>query len=254
MSTRHPADSSLWDRAGDDDTLVATIGVSDLVIVKAGNAVLVMPKHAAQIRERDPAHVLGAGSELASEAQAKGHEHFRERSSFGAQHDSNSRVHDASSTCPERPSHRFPLLADFRKESLAGPAVFIKDRVATVSVVPNGRCGDKDSRGIFELRQGVRQQGRSLHAAGENSRFACGIPSSGRDTLTGKVDDGVYSLERVGVEDAVLRIPANVRGSAGRTGETKDLVPVALQQRFQVLSDQTGRPRNKNGHWLGRRT
>ena len=36
----------------DDDTLVATIGVSDLVIVKAGNALLVVPKHAAQrVRE-----------------------------------------------------------------------------------------------------------------------------------------------------------------------------------------------------------
>ena len=32
----------------DDDTLIVTLGVSDLIVVKSGNAILVLPKHAAQ--------------------------------------------------------------------------------------------------------------------------------------------------------------------------------------------------------------
>ena len=43
----------------DDDTLVATLGVSDLVIVKAGNAILVVPRHAAQ-RVREIVDALAA--------------------------------------------------------------------------------------------------------------------------------------------------------------------------------------------------
>ena len=33
---------------GDDDTLIAMVGVSDLVVVKAGDAILVVPRAAAQ--------------------------------------------------------------------------------------------------------------------------------------------------------------------------------------------------------------
>jgi mannose-1-phosphate guanylyltransferase len=32
----------------DDGTLIATVGVSDLVIVKSGDAILVIPRHRAQ--------------------------------------------------------------------------------------------------------------------------------------------------------------------------------------------------------------
>lgn len=43
----------------DDETLVAMIGVSDLVVVKAGNAILVVPKEQAQ-RVREVVEALGA--------------------------------------------------------------------------------------------------------------------------------------------------------------------------------------------------
>jgi hypothetical protein len=43
----------------DDDTLIATIGVSDLVVVKCGDAILVVKKDQAQ-RVREVVEVLSA--------------------------------------------------------------------------------------------------------------------------------------------------------------------------------------------------
>ena len=43
----------------DDDTLIATVGLSDLVVIKSGDAILVVPKDQAQ-RVREVVETLSA--------------------------------------------------------------------------------------------------------------------------------------------------------------------------------------------------
>ena len=166
-------------------------------------------------RRGDPAHPLRAGPEASAEADLEQRQQLGQRAGLAVEHDAGAQVHDAhagrrragavhashaSTTSARKPSPRARLLVELL--------------VAAVAVEPDRRAGQQQLRAalgppMVSASNVVVRVPRLQHLA-----LVLVAPALVADAGAGQVDDGVDADERLGVEPAGSRIPADLAGPA----------------------------------------
>src|SRR5205823_8435619 len=101
----------------------------------------------------------------------------------------------------------FPLRADVSQEAAAAGTGLVEERIAPVSVEPDGGRREEDLRLVAERTDRSREECGSPHATVQNEGLPRSRPSARRDALAGQVHDGIDALEGPMIQRAVVGIP-----------------------------------------------
>ena len=199
--------------------------------------------------ERDPTHVLLAGTEPATDAELERQEHSLEDAALFREHETGAHAGDADACVRSGRGRVFPRDAHLRAEVAAGSVVFVEDLVAAVAVVTDRRRRYQHARLAREPGDRGREELGAARAALQHQLLALRRPLLVTDPRAREVHERVDALEAGSVDRARVGVPLHVVGTLrSAADQAQHPVPLGPEARDQRGPDQAVRSGQADVH------
>ena len=232
-----------------NSALVTECGAVTLIGPRTWSCASGEQQGAEHVRDADPAPVLRARAEPATEPQPERHRHLAEGAAAGVEDDAEPGMDDTDARVAGRLGGGFPGLAHVGEEAVAPGTRLGQHLVAAVAVDAHRRCADEDARRDGRVGERSRKGTRRADAAVADPRLHRRCPAATGHALAREMDDGVHRSHRRGVDDARVGAPAVLIGTAWRAAHEADhVVPRSLQERDESRTDEAAGAGDRNTH------